>query len=132
MSFIQIALAQNADNAKRVIHTFNCEASLAIGDLVYIDPTDENKVLKPSDNTEESPVIGVCYAKSGDTVARILILGVQNGFTGLTSGSKIFLSASGGTSHSRPGSGGYEHILGVAVSSTEILFVPNMQRVWRV
>lgn len=131
-SYIQIALAQNADNAKRVLLTFNCEASLAIRDLVYLDPTTDNKVLAATDNLNLSPVVGVCYAKAGDTVARILVLGVMNGYTSLTRSGKIFLSETGIVTHSRPTNAGYEHILGVATSETEILFIPNSIRVKRI
>ena len=127
-SFVQIALAANADNAKRVLHTFTCESSLALRDPVYFDATTPNKVLKPSDNVTSGIIVGFVYQKPSDTTARVIIVGVLDGFSGLTQGSRVFLSATGGVTQTRPVSG-ITQCIGVACSSTEILVVPNTTRV---
>lgn len=128
-SFIQIALATNAENAKRVLHTFNCYSSLNVGDPVHIDPSTNNFVLKPADNFSSQKIIGVVYQKIGTTTARVILLGVMGGFSSLTLGATVFLSDSGTLSQTRPTNNGYLQNLGIAVSDTEILVIPNNVRV---
>jgi len=128
-SFIQIALATNAQNAQRVLQTFTCYSSLNVGDPVYIDPSTNNFVLKPADNYSTQKIIGVCYQKIGSTTARVILLGVMGGFSSLTLGATVFLSDSGTLSQTRPTNTGYLQNLGIAVSDSEILVMPNNVRV---
>lgn len=128
-SFIQIALAANAENARRLLQTFSCETSLAVGDPVYIDTTTANKVLKPVDNFGSEQIIGLVFQKPSPASARVLLLGVCPGFSGLSEGGRIFLSTTGGITQTKPTNDGYLQRIGVATSGTEILVMPTNSKV---
>jgi hypothetical protein len=128
MAIVGVSLARNADTAQRVVIQFSCDASTAVGNPVYQSSIDDQTVIPVTTNSSVSQVIGVCIEKINATTARILILGIASGYTGLTKGGRIFLSTTGTLSNTRPLTG-YIHNLGVAISATEILFVPNNIRV---
>lgn len=128
MAIIGVALAKNADTATRIVIPFSCDSSLAVGDLVFESSSVDKKVEKAVDNFGVPQVFGICVEKPDTTTAKILILGIATGFTGLTRGGRIFLSATGSLTTTKP-STGYLHNLGVAVSSTEVMFIPNNIRV---
>lgn len=124
MSIIGVALARNADTARKVIYSAQCDASLNVGDLVYIDPSTANKVLKATGNTAVNQVIGVVDTKPQATIAEVMLLGVRTGYTGLTVGSKVFLSTSGTVTSTKP-STGHIHVLGFATDTTDVMFIPT-------
>lgn len=130
MGIIGVALAQNAQTAKEIILRFTCEATALPGDLVYQDQSNAKKVLVNTDNALTEQTIGVIKEKPGPTDANVLILGILPGFTGLTISGRIFLGTSGGITQTIPTTG-YVHNLGLAVSETEILFIPSNERVKR-
>lgn len=127
MAIIGVALARNAETARKIILSFQCESTAAVGSLVYIDPTTANKVLVNTDNTLVNQTIGVIDSKPQATICEVMVLGIKPGYSSLTVGGRIFLSASGGVTQTKPTTG-YLHNLGVAVSSTEVLFLPNNMR----
>jgi hypothetical protein len=127
MSIIGVALARNAETARKVILSFQCESTAAVGDLVYIDPSTANKVLSNTDNTLVNQTIGVIDSKPQATICEVMVLGIKAGYSSLTVGSRVFLSSTGGVTQTKP-IAGYLHNLGVAVSSTEVLFIPNNLR----
>jgi hypothetical protein len=114
--------------ATRVVIAFDCDASLAVGDIVYQDAITDTFVNKSVNNTEVQPSIGVVITKLTTVRAEVLILGLQAGFAGLSIGAKAFLGTTGGVTSTKPATG-YVQTLGVAVSSTQIFFQPNAQRV---
>ena len=128
MGVIGVSLAVNAKTSNRVVDFFDCDASAAVGDLVYQDTTVDQSVIVASNNTTTEPIIGIVFDKSDSTRCRVLFIGVMVGYSGLTRGGKIFLSTLGGVTTTKPATG-YMHILGVAVSATEILFLPNNVRI---
>lgn len=128
MAIIGVALANNANNAERILLSFSCYSSLAPGDLVYQDNAVDEFVIKAESNALVNQVIGICYSKPSPNTARVLILGVYEGYSGLTTGARGFVSVTGTITHTLPSSG-YRHNLGIAVSSTGFLFIPNNIRV---
>lgn len=116
------------DALENVVRIFNCDVSAAIGDLVYQDPVVSGKVLVNTDNTQLNPTLGVIRAKPTTTTCEVLQLGTQAGFAGLAQGQTVFLSTSGGVTTSAPVTG-YQQQLGTALSTTEVFFIPNTQRV---
>ena len=127
MAIIGVALARNADTARKIIIRFQCDTSANVGDFVYQDPSNDTKVLVNSDNNQTSPTIGVIDSKPDTQIAEVLVLGVKAGFSGLSRGGKVFLSSSGTATNTKPVNG-YVHILGVATSSSEMLVIPNSIR----
>jgi len=128
MGIIGVALARNAENAQRILIPFGCDVSVQVGDFVYQHATTPEWAVTAPDNTLVSQVIGVVYAKPQPQIANVLVLGIAEGFSGLTTGARVFLSATGTPTNTRPTSG-YVHNLGVAVSSTDFLLIPNNIRV---
>lgn len=131
MGIIGVALATNAQTAERVVLTLSCDASTVVGDTVYQSSAADSTVIPATNNTVVNQVIGVCIEKINATTAKILVLGIVTGLSGLTRGDRIFLSTTGTLTNTKPGTG-YLHNLGVALSSTEALFIPNNIRVLQV
>ena len=131
MGIIGVALAQNANTAREIVLRFTCESSAAEGDLVYLDPGSDNRVLVHTSNTVINQTIGVIIGKPSSTDANVLILGKADGYTGLTRSGRIYLGTDGAITQSLPATG-YVQKLGVATSDTEILFIPTNERVLRI
>lgn len=127
MGIISVALAVNAKRAEKIVINFACDSGAQVGDLVYADTVTDNKVVSLVNNTTIRHCIGVIENKQQPTVAEVLILGTMDGFSGLTKGNKVWIGASGVPTTSIPTSG-YLHNIGTAISSTEILFIPNQIR----
>lgn len=107
-----------------------CDASLAVGDLVWEDTTTPGNVEESVNNTDSRRVIGICIEKVTSTTARILFSGRVTGLSGLTAGAKIYCSVSGVITAVLPTTG-YIQVLGDAISLTEVDFSPSHQRVLR-
>lgn len=128
MAIIGVALATNAQTAERVIVTMSCDPSVVVGSLVYQSTSVDNLAIPATDNLGVPQVIGICTNKVNATTAKILLLGIVTGLSGFSVGARIFLSSTGTLTTTRPTTG-YLHNLGVALSSTEALFIPNNIRV---
>lgn len=128
MAIIGVALATNAQTAERVVITSPCDPATVVGDVMFQSTVTDDTLLPCVNNTSVSQAIGVCTEKINATTCRVLILGRVSGFTGFVTGGRIFLSPTGKLTTTRPTSG-YLHNLGVALSSTEALFIPNNIRV---
>jgi hypothetical protein len=127
MAIIGVALARNAETARKVILTFQCESSASVGDFVYLDSVVDEKVLVNTSNTVVSPTIGVIDSKPSAQLCEVMVVGLRGGYSGLLKGQKVFLSASGQATATKPTTG-YLHVLGVAVSATEMIVLPNSIR----
>ena len=79
-----------AASATRVELKFDCEASTQVNDIVYQDSLNANKVLSNTNNTQVNASIGVVVRKPTTTTCVVLVLGINDGYTGLSIGSKIF------------------------------------------
>lgn len=117
--------------ASSLVLEFDCEATAAVNDIVHQDSINDTKVIVNTNNTEVKPSIGVIIEKVTSTRCKVLILGIQAGYTGLSIGSKIFLDTNGTPTSTKP-STGYVQTLGIAVSATQIYFTPNATRVLQV
>lgn len=129
LDFTPAALAV-AKTAPKVI-LMACNPSAAVRDLVYQDTSVDMKAIVASNNTATEPVIGIILDKPSSTTANVLILGIVSGYSGLTRGSKLFLGIGGTFTHAAPTSG-YVQPLGVALSSTQVLFIPSIHRTKRI
>ena len=127
MGVISAALATTATESGKVTVSFDCDAGASPGDFVYQDFSNDEKVLVLSNNTQVGQCIGIIDTKPAATTAKVLLIGPYEGFAGLSRGNPVFLSTSGTATTTKPISG-YLHRLGVAVSTTKILLIPNNVR----
>lgn len=121
------------DGSKRILHEFACEASAAIGDVVYCDPATDNKVLVNTDNLEFERSIGVIESKLTDIRCEVCVLGFTgNTYAGLTQAEPVFLSVTGTITSIQP-TGGYSQMLGICYDATagKILVNPEYRRIKR-
>lgn len=125
------AYKNTVNNSNNIVESRICLAGAAIGDLIVESDSVTNLVETVTDNTDIRPVFAVIIDKPTDTTCTILLLGRVSGFSGLTKGSKVFLSVTGGIT-STPPTTGYMQSLGVAKEVDTIDFNPNMQRVKRI
>lgn len=114
---------------ERVVLYFDCNSSLVVGDLVRESLTDDDKVLKVTNNTS-GPAIGVVMEKTTATTCKVMIIGKVSGQTGLVRGRKVFVSPSGVATAASPSSN-YMQVLGIAISATEYYLKPEFIRVKR-
>lgn len=128
ISFVQPVPSPNAVQSTRVVLTFDCDVSLAVGDIVRQDDTLDDKVVTCTDNTNVKPAIGVAINKPTTTSVEVLTLGVDDGYSGLTIGGKVFLATDGTYTQTKPATG-YLQTLGLAAASDRIFFLPNATRV---
>lgn len=111
---------------------FNCDAGLAVGDVVYHSDTTDSTVVKVNGVTYPGLIIGTCVLKPTDTTCTIRIVGLIEGqATGLTAGKKIFSDGAGGVTSTVPGAGEHFQCLGVATSATDYLLIPHGNKVVR-
>ena len=80
----------------------NCAATVAIGDLVYLDTTSDATVIKAVDNNSPSPVMGVVKSKPTATTCKVQVDGkykiaIDEGilFVSLTGTMQLGIPASG-------------------------------------
>ena len=107
--------------------SFTTGEALSAGDLVYINASGE--ALKADANDVAKAAVGfVLSSASGGASATVYFEGSITGLSGLTRGSKYFLSASaaGSVSTTVPsGAGDIVQYIGVATSTTEMTFEPQ-------
>lgn len=108
----------------------DCDAAVAIGDFVYVDPVVVNKVVKNTDNAPDYPTIGAVTLKPTATTCRVRLYGEVTGMSGLTQADYVFLSITG-TATSVPPTTDYVQILGYALSSTTMIVNPQILRTRR-
>jgi len=101
----------------------SCDASLAIGDLVFESNSISNGVDKVVNNKDVRSVLGYVTEKPTSTTAMILTKGIITGLSGLTKTGKVYLSSSGGFTNTIP-TGGYLQVLGHAIDSDQFDFNP--------
>lgn len=109
--------------------TFTCSAGVAVGDLVQASTGADLTAVAVTDLTYPYLVIGVVAFKPTATTAKVRIVGAQGGFTGLTRGRPVFVSATGTPTTTVPT--GSHQAIGTAISATEVLFNFTPYRVLR-
>ncbi len=118
----------DAAQAVDKVITLYCDVSATVGSLVFQDGTLSEKVTVATSNTDIRPIIGIIKSKPSPAVAKVLLIGVAGGFSGLVKGKNVFISNSGLVTSARPTTG-YIQKLGVALSESTVLFIPSTQRV---
>jgi len=106
----------------------DCDAGLAVDDLVYQDMSDDNRVLKNTDQNSPRPVIGFVASKPTATTAEIVLLGVVS-YT--IARGPLFVGADGKLSLSGA-TVGYLQKMGFSFGNGSIYLNPETQRIKRV
>jgi len=119
------------ESAKTLVDSFICDAGAAVGDFVRASATISGGVDVAADNTIKRPVIGLILTKPTATTATVLLIGKATGFSGLTQGATLFLSASGGLTTTPPAGAGYVQIIAVAIAPDTVVFSPQLRVVRR-
>lgn len=100
-----------------------CDASIAVGDLVYLSSAN-TVALANIDDDASGRVVGMVDAKHATTTARVRTSGKVNGLTGLTAGTRYYCSSAGVPTDTRPtGTEGAPKLatsIGVAINSTTL------------
>lgn len=108
-----------ASESPKLVQTFVTDPATSAGDLVRISGI--NTVTKISDNFSTSipnGIFGVVWQKPTSTSAKVLFIGIMNGFSGFTPGLPLFISVTGSPTHVVPMTGMVQQI-GFAISSTQ-------------
>lgn len=140
---IELDAAGSADGAwSGISRVGTAGATLAFGDLIYLDPTDSRWELADANSASGADgdargIIGICVlaAASDGSVTRILLQGVVRAdavFPSLTINGPIYVSETAGdiTQTSPTTEDNVVRILGAAWTADEIHFAPD--RVWTV
>lgn len=122
--------SSNADQSNLVVSSKFCDASLMVGDFVYLSDTVPNKVLKNDDNMPDSPTIGIVLSKTSPTVCKIALYGDIDNLSGLDMSKEVFLGTLGEATPNPPPTD-YLQILGIATSPTTMFLNPQIQRLRR-
>lgn len=122
--------AQGASVANDFLITFDCDASVAVGNIVVPSLTVDFKVDALSSNVYNGLVLGVVASKPTVTSCKVRVLGPQDGFSGLVRGQPVYVSTSGVPTTTFPASG-HKQTIGVAVSSSRIIIYVEMSKVVR-
>jgi len=109
--------------------TFACASGVAVGDLVQASTSLDATVGTVTDLTYPYLVIGVVASKPSSTVCQVRVVGVQGGFSGLSRGRPVFVSATGTPTTAVPT--GSHQAIGTAISATAVLFNFTPYRVLR-
>ena len=118
-------LGNNLENAP-ITHEYSCDASAAVGDIVYF--SSDNFVTKQPDNKGEVSV-GVITEKVTSVLCKVLTYGpCFVTFSGLLVSKKVFLSSTGVPTSTKP-SGGFVEVLGVCYEANKVFVNLSMGRV---
>ena len=110
------------------VTTIACEETAAINDFVYQSGDTDDFAVVAETNTEDPSVFGLIFAKTTPTLALVMLLGAKNGYSGLVRNKNVYLGTDGKATTTPPSTGDLQ-ILGIALSSTRILFKPILQKV---
>lgn len=130
-STIRFVSAPPGNKASRMVIEFDCDAAAAVGDLVFQDSLVAEKVNVCEDNTTLEPCIGVLILKLQATRCQVLILGLQDSYSGLSIGDRVYLGTDGSITTTKPATG-YMQSLGQVVAPDTVFFIPNSQRVLQI
>ncbi len=111
----------------RTVIAGNAGATVAAGNLVYLDPTDQEWKLCDADTagTVENVLLGIAQGAGVDGGAisgGVLVDGLDSNQSGLTPGKVFASNTAGGLSSS---AGTKEVTVGIAKSATEVVFKPR-------
>lgn len=106
----------------------NAGENLAAGDFVYIDASGDVRKADAS-NTAKLAIGFVLSAVTAASDATVYMEGTNTGLTGLTAGTRYFLSPSSPGTHTAtvPTTAGHTvQVLGTAIDTTELSFEPQI------
>ena len=113
------------------IKEFNCDASVSIGDVVYISNIQNNYVYTNINNRENLMTIGIVISKSSSILASVQLYGeCLLTFSGLESGKRVWLSPLGGLTTVLP-TNGYVHIIGMCYENDKVFINPELNKLKR-
>jgi hypothetical protein len=114
-------------SVEKIMKSFACDILAQVGDPVYYDPANPSKVLVPTNNTLDEPIIGIIESKTSDTLCQVLTSGYSDQtFTGLVKNKNVFLSSSGKLTNSLQTTG-WMQIIGVAYENDKLQVNINLQ-----
>jgi len=114
-----------ASQAPKLVQTFDTAQDTTAGSLLKVSGA--NAVASISSNAvAEIPngIFGVAVSKPTSTTVDVLFIGILGGFSSLTPGAPVYVSAAG-TPTTTPPPGGVLQQIGFSVSSTQIFFIPQ-------
>src|SRR3990167_7984172 len=102
--------------------------TLVAGDGVYLKESDQRWWKWDADAliTAQNVLIGIAQgtgAAAGAITSGVLLRGYQGGLSGLTAGTKYFMSNTAAGISTTPGT--LQRFVGIAISTTELLFIPD-------
>jgi hypothetical protein len=109
-----------ATKALKLIVEYDTDINTQPGDLVRV--SGNNQVTKINSNSSvEIPkgIFGVVASKLSPTRCEVIFLGIQDGYSGFTTGDALFVQTDGTLGHNAPNTGTVQQI-GFAVSPSEI------------
>jgi hypothetical protein len=133
-----VALASNGRLDQSVLptgigqptYTGNAAENLAAGDLVYVTATGTvAKADASASNASKTAVGFVLTAVTNGNPATVYLEGINDSLSGLTVGSRYFLSGTtaGGITATAPSTAGHVvQLVGVAVSANSLVFRPEI------
>lgn len=109
-----------ASESPKLSETFDTDAGTLPGDLVRV--TGVNFVSKITNNfsaTIPNGVFGMVWQKPTSITAKVIFLGIMDGFSGFSPGSPLFVSTAGAPTHAIPATGTVQQI-GFAISASKL------------
>ena len=107
------------------IKTMDCDASVSIGQIVYLSETQNNFAVTHPNNNSPRPFMGIVEDKPTSTTCEVNFGGIIN--TALPRGT-VFASPSGGLQIGYPTSG-YTQRMGISFGDGTMFLAPELQRI---
>jgi len=109
-----------ASEALKLIEEFDTDAGTLVGDLVRVNGSSSVTKILTNDISEiPKGVFGVVFSKPSTLRARVLFIGIKDGYTGFTTGDALFVDTDGTLTHTAPATETVQQI-GFAVTPTQI------------
>jgi hypothetical protein len=110
----------NADQAAEVVGTWDSASTLALGDPVYHDSTNDQIDKAEAGTNSKAWVVGIAK-NTGTSSVDVVSSGIAAGvLSGATAGDRYWLAPTGGLVNTRPGSGNRLVLCGVAINATDL------------
>lgn len=107
------------------INDLTCAVTVSVLDLVVFSGATLQTISDNSNTSIPFGIVGVVYNKPAINKCDILLSGKVSGLFGLTPGSAVFVSETGGFRSDVPPTGNVQH-LGFAIDSTSVIFEPKL------
>jgi hypothetical protein len=114
--------------AEKVAAEFDCDAGVAVGDLVVPSNTVSDTVEKITVNSYDGLVIGIVIRKISSTRCEVLASGKISGLTGIDFGKPLFVGTNGKLTTAKPVTG-HLQAMGMSLTTTTGFLLPSMMKV---